>query len=213
VRGWLLPYGPWYALTAWGAFITASAAVAGDILTPVWCGLVVAVVGAVAIRSQVRWSKSGEKALRAEMIRLVDARARSGAAGWLNRDAHLVFSVNRKRIAGLRGRMLVVIDEEQLRDIEDARVADGGKVALTAVSYQVHPAHSRVVRRADGSAALVTADSLEDVGPDNRERWWQGYPGMIRTMRAGLMFADAGELARVLEQFRSAEPVSPDSLT
>jgi len=47
--------------------------------------------------------------------------------------------------------------------------------------------------------------------PDERERWWQGYPGMVRTMRAGLAFADAGELAGVLAQFRDAEPVSPDA--
>lgn len=213
MRGWLLPYGPWYALTAWGAFIAVSAAVAGDVLTPVWCGLVVAVTGVVVVRSQVRWSRSGEKALRAEMIRLVDARARLGAAGWLNRDAHLLFDTDRKRIAGMRGRMLVVIDEEQQRDIEHAREAGGGKVALTAVSYQAHPAHPRVMRRAAGAAALVTAAGLEHVGPDNRERWWQGWVGLVRTMRAGLAFADTGELAGVLAQFRDAEPVSPDSLT
>jgi hypothetical protein len=212
MRGWLLPYGLWYALAAWGTYITVSAAVAGDVLIPVWCGLVSAVVAAVAVRSQVRWSRSGEKALRAELMRLVDERARLGAL-WLNRDAHLLFDMDRKRIGGLRGRMLIVIDEEQHRDVEDARAAGGGKVALTAVSYQVHPAHPRVIRRADGTSVLVTADGLEDADPAERQRWWQGYGDLVRVIRAGLAFADAGELAEVLAQFRAAEPVSPDSLT
>ncbi len=206
MRGWLLPYGPWYALTAWSVF---SAVSAGSVPVAAWCATVAAATGAVALRSQVRWSRSGEKALRAEMIRLVDERASVNAAGWLNRDAHLAFTVHRKQVAGLRGRMLVVIDEEQQRAIDGARGAGGGKLALTAVAYQVHPAYPRVMRRADGTVAMVTATGLEDVGPDNRLRWWQGYGGLVRTMRAGLAFAEADELAEVLAQFRDAEPVLP----
>lgn len=209
--GLMFPYGPWYALAAWGTFTAVTDAAAGDIFTAVWCGLVSAVVGVLAVRSRVRWSRSGEKVLRAEMIRLIDERAGSGAAAWLHRDDHLLFSTARRRVGGLRERMLLVADEEQLRDVADARDAGGGKVALTAVAYVAHPVFPRVMRRADGATALVTAASIEDAGTDRRERWWQGYPGMVRTFRAGLMFADAGELAGVVAQFRDAEPVSPDA--
>ena len=70
------------------------------------------------------------------------------------------------------------------------------------------PVFARVLRRVDGTTALVTADDIEQADPDDRESFWRGYPGMIRTMRAGLAYADAGELAGVVAQFRAAEPIS-----
>jgi hypothetical protein len=102
----------------------------------------------------------------------------------------------------------MVIDEEQLRDVDDQRAAGGGKIAVTDVSYRAHPVFARVLRRVDGTTALVTADDIEQADPDDRESFWRGYPGMIRTMRAGLAYADAGELAGVVAQFRDAEPIS-----
>lgn len=208
MKGWLLPYGPWYALAAFGAFGAGSAATSGDIFTPAWTAFISAAIAVIAIRSQVRWSRSGEKALRGEMIRLIDERAGSGAPAWLHRDAHLLFGTDRRRVAGLREWTLLVTDEEQLRDVDDARDTGGGKVALTAVTYRAHPAFPRVMRRADGTTALVTAVDIEDVGTDERQRWWQGYPEMVRTIRSGLAFADAGDLAEVVAQFRAAEPIS-----
>lgn len=105
----------------------------------------------------------------------------------------------------------MVLDEEQLRDVEDAREAGGGKVAATFTSYRAHPAISRVMRRADGTTALVTASDIEQADPDERETRRQAFTGMMRTIRAGLAFADAGELAEVVAQFRDAEPISPDA--
>ena len=207
---WLLPYGIWYALAAWDAALTAQLAVSGDVAGAMLDGALAVAVGVAVVRSRVRWSRSGEKALRAELIRLVDERSRSGAAAWLHRDARLLFTADRKRSAGLPGRTLMVLDEELLRDVDDARDAGGGKVAATFTTYRAHPVIARVMRRTDGTTALVTAADVEMADPDERERWWQGYPGMIRTMRAGLAFADAGELAGVIAQFRDAEPVSPD---
>jgi hypothetical protein len=211
MKNWLLPYGIWYALAVWAALGAAAAAVSGDVFNAAYSSLLAAVIGVIAIRSRVRWSRSGEKVLRAELIRLVDERARSGAAAWLDRDAHLLFTADRKRVAGLPGRTLMILDEELLRDVDDARIGGGGRVAATFTSYRTHPAMARVMRRTDGATALVTAADIEMADPDERERWWQGYPGMVRTMRAGLAFADAGELAGVLAQFRDAEPVSPDA--
>jgi hypothetical protein len=211
MKGWLFPYGIWYALAAWAAFDAVTAAAEGDVFNTASNGLIAAVIGVIAIRSRVRWSRSGEKALRAEMIRLIDERAGSGASAWLHRDAHLLFGASRRRVAGMRERTLLAIDEDQLRDIEDAQDAGGGKVAVTAVSYRAHPAFPRVMCRMDGGTALVTAADIEQADdPDERERWWQGYAGLVRAIRAGHAFAGAGELAGVVAQFRDAEPVSPD---
>jgi hypothetical protein len=211
MKNWLFPYGAWYALSAFAALVATSAAVSGDVFNAASCGLIAAVIGVLAVRSRVRWSRSGEKALRAEMVRLVDERAGSGAPAWLHRDARLLFTAGLRRVGGLQERTLLVIDEEQLRDVEDMRDAGGGKVAATFVSYRAHPVIARVMRRADGTTALVTAADVEQADPDEHERWWQAFTGIARTMRAGLMFADAGELAEVVAQFRDAEPVSPDA--
>jgi hypothetical protein len=105
----------------------------------------------------------------------------------------------------------MILDEELLRDADDAREGGGGRVAATFTTYRAHPAFARVMRRTDGMTVLVMAADVEDANPDGRERWWQGYPGMVRTMRAGLAFADAGELAEAIAQFRDAEPISPDA--
>lgn len=183
----------------------------GDVFNAASCALIAAVVAVLVIRSRVRWSRSGEKALRAELLRLVDERAGSAAAAWLHRDSHLLFNAARRRVGGMQERTLLVLDEEQLRDVEDARLAGGGKVAATFTSYRAHPAIARVMRRADGAMALVTAADVEQADPDEHERWWREFAGMARTMRAGLAFADAGELAEVVAQFRDAEPISPDA--
>lgn len=211
MKRWLLPYGIWYVITAWAAAGAALAGASGDVLGAVWGVLLAAGVGVLAVRSRVRWSRSGDKAARAEMMRLVEERAGSGAVAWLDRDAHLLFSPNRRRVMGLRERSLMVLDEDQQRDVEHARDAGGGKVAVTYVSYMAHPAFARVLRRADGTAALVTADDVEQADPDERESWRQSYVGLTRTIRAGLAFADAGELGEVVAQFRDAEPISPDA--
>jgi len=211
MKGWLLPYGVWYALAVWAVLGVVAGAVAGDVFNAVSCGVIAVGVGAVAVRSRVRWSRSGVKAARAEMMRLVDERSGPGAALlWLNRDAHLVFGADRSRVAGLRGRTLVVIDEDQLRDVGSAwGSGEGGKVALTDVSYRAHPVFPQVMRRTDGTTVLVTADDIEmaDI-PHGRVRWWRGYTGMVRTIRAGLAYADAAELAGVVAQFRDADPIS-----
>jgi hypothetical protein len=211
MRNWLFPYGIWYALTAWSAFSAAAAAASGDIPDAAYCGLIAAVVGVAAVRSRVRWSASGEKALRAELIRLVDARAASSAAAWLHRDAHLLFTADRKRIVGLPGRTLMILDEDLLRDIDGARDIGGGKVAATFTTYRAHPVLARVMRRTGGMTTLVTAADIEDADPGERERWWQRYPDLVRAVRAGLAFADATELTEVLARFREAEPVGPDT--
>jgi hypothetical protein len=211
MKNWLFPYGAWYALAAFAALVATSAAVSGDVFNAASCGLIAAVIGVLAVRSRVRWSRSGEKALRAEMVRLVDERAGSGAPAWLHRDAHLLFSAGLRRVGGLQERTLLVIDEEQLRDVDDVRLAGGGKVAATFTSYRAHPVIARVMRRADGTTALVTAADVEQADDGEHESWRQAFTGIARTMRAGLMFADAGELAEVVAQFRDAEPVSPDA--
>lgn len=213
MKNWLLPYGIWYALTAWCAVTAALSAAGGGVTGAAIGGALAAIVGLLVIRSRVRWSRSGEKALRAELIRLVDERSRTGAVAWLHRDAHLLFTADRRRIMGLPGRTLTVLDEELLRDVDDARDAGGGKVAATFTAYRAHPALARVARRTDGMTTLVTAADIEmaDMAdPDERERWWQRYPETARAMRAGLAFADTGELSEVLAQFRDAEPVIPD---
>jgi hypothetical protein len=46
MKGWLFPYGPWYALAAFGALVATFGVTSGDILTPAWCGLVAAVIAA-----------------------------------------------------------------------------------------------------------------------------------------------------------------------
>jgi hypothetical protein len=213
MRNWLFPYGIWYVLAAWAALTAAGAAVVGDVLPAACCGLIAAMVGVTAIRSRVRWSASGEKALRAELARLVDERAGSGAATWLHRDAGVLFTPDRRRVAGMRERALMVMDEGLLREANDARLAGGGKVAATFTCYRAHPVFSRVMRQGDGMSLLVTGGDIEDVSP--REHWLRrhlkAYPDMTRAMRAGLAFADARELAEVIEQFRDAEPVGPDT--
>jgi hypothetical protein len=211
MKGLLLPYGVWYAMAAWAAAGAALAGACGDVLGAAWGGALAVGVGVCAVRSRVRWSRSGDRAVRAEMMRLIDERAGSGAVAWLDRDAHLLFSANRRRVMGLRERSLMVIDEEQQRDVEDARDAGGGKVAVTSVSYMAHPAFARVLRRTDGFATMVTADDIEMADSDGRESWWRGYVDLTRTIRAGLAFADAGELAETMAQFRDAEPISPDA--
>jgi hypothetical protein len=212
MRNWLFPYGIWYALTAWAALAATAAAVTGGIITAAYCGLTAAVTGVIVIRSRVRWSRSGEKALRAELARLVDERA-GAAAAWLHRDAGLLFTPDRRRVAGMRERALMVIDEDLLRDANDARLDGGGKVAATFTCYRAHPVFSRVIRQCDGISLLVTGDDIEDVSP--RAHWLrrhlEAYPDMTRAMRAGLAFADAAELTEVLAQFREAEPVGPDA--
>lgn len=207
----LLPYGIWYVMAAWAMGGAALAGVSGDVFGAVWDGLLAAGIGALAVRSRVRWSMSGDKAARAEMMRLVDERAGSGAVAWLDRDAHLLFSPNRRRVMGMRERSLMVIDEDQQRDVEHVRGTGGGKVAVTSVSYMAHPVFARVLRRTDGFAGLVTADGIEQADPDERESWRQTYLGLTRTIRAGLAFADAGELGEVVAQFRDAEPIGPDA--
>jgi hypothetical protein len=211
MKGRLLPYGIWYLMAAWAASGAALAGVSGDVLGAVWGGALAVVVGACAVRSRVRWSRSGDKAARAEMMRLVDERAGSGTVAWLDRDAHLLFSPNRRRVMGMRERSLMVLDEDQQRDVEVARDSGGGKVAVTYVSYMAHPVFARVLRRADGSTALVTADDIEQADPDERESWWRNYVGLTRTIRAGLAFADAGELGEAVAQFRDAEPIWRDA--
>jgi len=211
MRNWLLPYGVWYVLAAWGAVGTAVAVVTGDVPAATLNGALAVIVGMAVTRSRVRWSRSGEKALRAELIRLIDERAGSGEVAWLHRDAHLLFTADRTRIAGLHGRTLMLMDEDLLRDVDDARDTGGGKVAATFTVYRAHPALARVVRRTGGTTALVTAADIEQADPDEHERWWQRYQDMTRAMRAGLAFADAGDLAEVIAQFRDAEPVSPDA--
>jgi hypothetical protein len=213
VKSWVFPYGIWYATTVALALGAAAGAVSGDVPGAVLDGALAAVVGVILVRSRVRWSRSGEKAARAEMMRLVDERAGSGPAGWLHRDAHLLFNTERRRVCGMGERMLLVIDEEQVRDVEDMRDAGGGKVAVTGVSYRAHPVFARVLRHADGTAVMVTADDIEMAGlpagrASRRCARRRGYAGMIRTIRAGLLFADAGELAGVVAQFRDAEPIS-----
>jgi hypothetical protein len=211
MKNWLFPYGAWYVLAAWAALTAVPAAASGDISNAAGCSLVSTVIGVLAIRSRVRWSRSGEKALRAEMIRLVDERSGSAVPAWLNRDARLLFNADYRRVGGLREWSLMVIDEDQLRDVEDARDAGGGKVAATFTSYRAHPAISRVMRRADGTTALVTAADVEQADPDEHEPWLRSFAGMVRTIRAGLAFADAAELGEVVAQFRDAEPISPDA--
>lgn len=208
MKNWLLPYGIWYALTAWAVFTAVQAAVSGDIIAAVLPALLGTVLGVIVIRSQVRWFRYGENALRAEMIRLIDARAAAGPAAWLHRDEHLLFNAERRRVAGMRGRTLLVIDEEHIRDIGDMRYTGGGKITVASVSYGTHPLFPRVIRRADGTTAWVTASDIE-TDPSEHESWWQwrGYAGMIRAVRAGHAFADTAELARVVAQFRDAEPV------
>ena len=211
MKSWLFPYGVWYALAVWSAFSAVSATASGDVFGAVSCGLIAAVVGVTAVQSRVRWSRSGEKALRAELIRLVDERSGSGAAAWLHRDAHLLFNSEQRRVAGMRERSLLVMDEELLRDVEDARDAGGGKVAATFTSYRAHPVFPRVLRRVDGTLALVTAVDVEQADPGSREPWRQRWTGPVHALRSGRAFADAGELAEVVAQFREAEPVSPDA--
>jgi hypothetical protein len=212
MRGWLFPYGIWYAVVVLCALSGAAGVAAGNVSGAVANGAVVLVVGMITVRSRVRWSRSGEKAARADLMRLVDARAGSGTVAWLDRDGHLLFHASRNRMAGMRGRTLLVIDEGQLRDVDDMRAVGGGKIALTDVSYMAHPVFARVLRRTDGTTALVTADDIEQADPPVvRESWWRGYGGMIRTIRAGLAYADAGELAGVVAQFRDAEPIDRES--
>jgi hypothetical protein len=211
MKGWLFPYGTWYALAAVAAADAAEAGVRGDVLDAVPVGLIAAAVGVLALRSQVRWSRSGEKTLRAELIRLVDERAGSGAAAWLHRDAGLLFNSDRRRVAWMRERELLVIDEELLRDVNDARDAGGGKVAATYTSYRAHPVFPRVLRRVDGTVALVTAADVEEAYPGVRELRHRRWTGPVRALRSGRAFADAGELAEVVAQFRDAEPVSPNA--
>ena len=211
MKGWLLPYGIWYGMTVWGALAAVQSAVSGGIFGAVSCGLLAAGIGAGAVRSRVRWSRSGEKALRAELVRLVDERAGSGAAAWLHRDAHLLFTSSRRRVAGMRERALLVIDEELLRDVEDARYAGGGKVAATFTSYRAHPVFARVLRHVDGTTALVTAADVEQADPGGREPWQRYWTGPARALRSGHAFADAVDLAEVIARFREAEPVSADA--
>jgi hypothetical protein len=211
MKNWLFPYGIWYVLASWAALTAVPAAVSGDIPDAASCGLIAAVIGVTVIRSRVRWSRSGEKALRAELARLVDERAGSGAVAWLHRDAGLLFTPDRRRVGGMRERALTVMDEDLLRDANDARLAGGGKVAATFTCYRAHPVFSRVVRQGDGMSLLVTGDDIEDASP--RVHWLRrhldAYPDMTRAMRAGLAFADASELTGVIAQFREAEPVAP----
>lgn len=214
MRNWLFPYGIWYGLTTMAALAALLAAAGGDVLDAALDGLIAAVIGVLALRSRVRWSRSGMKALRADLARLVAARSGGTEPAWLNRDAGLLFRPDCRRVAGMREQALMVVDEDQARDVNDARLGGGGKVAATYVNYRVHPVFPGVIRQPDGLVALVTAGGdVEDVSP--REHWLrrrlQAYPDMTRAMRAGLAFADARELAEVVGQFRDAEPVSPDS--
>jgi hypothetical protein len=212
MRNWLLPYGVWYVLTAWGAGVTALSAAQGEITGAALSGVTTVIVGVAAVRSRVRWSRSGEKALRAELARLVDERAGSGSTTWLHRDAGLLFTPDRRRVAGMRERALMVMDEDLLREANDARLAGGGKIAATFTCYRAHPVFSRVMRQGDGMSLLVTGDDVEDVSPRGHwlRRHLEAYPDMTRAMRAGLAFADAGDLAEVIAQFKDAEPVAPD---
>lgn len=209
MRGWLFPYGIWYALAALGAAGAAGAAAAGDVSVAVLDALIAGGVGVITVRSRVRWSRSGVKAVRAEMIRLVDERAGAGMAAWLDRDAHLLFSPGRRRVVGLRERSVLVIDEELLRDVDDARDAGGGKVAVTGVSYMAHPVFAGVMRRADGTTVTVTDAGVGADHPGAGKPWWRGWRGDVRVIRAGLAFADASELAGVVGRFRDAEPIRP----
>lgn len=213
MTGWLFPYKIWYALGVFWAGSAALSAASGDIPDATVSGLMAAVVGVTALRSRVRWSRSGEKALRAELARLVDERAASGAVAWLNRDEGLLFGADLRRVAGMQTRDLTVMDEELLRDVNDARLAGGGKVAATFTGYRVHPVFARVPRLVDGVSALVTAADVEEAAPEERVPWRRRCLGTVRILRSGQAFADAGELAGVIAQFRDAEPAGRDEDT
>lgn len=207
MRDWLLPYGIWYALAALGAAGAAAGAASGDIFGAVLDGMIAVGVGVVAVRSRVRWSRSGVKAVRAEMMRLVDERV--GTLLWLNQDAHVVFGVDRRWVAGMRGRALLVLDEDQVRDMECAWGAGGGKAAVTDVYYRAHPVLPWVSRRVGGTTVTVTDAGVGADHPGAGKPWWRGWRGDVRVIRAGLAFADASELAGVVGQFRDAEPIRP----
>jgi hypothetical protein len=204
---WLFPYGIWYAVAAWTAYLAAEAAGYGDIFGAAFNGGIAVLIAVTVIRSQLRWSRSGEKALRAELVRLVDERARADVP-WLHRDAHLIFATDRRRVAAMPERMLMMADEDQVSDLEDARHAGGGKVALTAVYYRAHPMIPRVLRRVNGTTALVTAADIEQADPVEHRTWRGKAVAAVRELRTGVEFADAAELAEVIGQFRDAEPFS-----
>ena len=209
---WVFPYGIWYGLAALGACEVASAATAGDVAVAVLTGTVEVVLGVALVRSRMRWGRSGEKALRAELARLIDERARTGAVAWRCRDENLLFFAGRRRNWGLREHVLTQVDEDLLRDAGNARDTGGGKVALTGVVYRVNLVIPRVLRRVGGTTALVTAAGAEPADPDERVPSRRRRAGAVRIVPSGHAYADAAELAEVTALLRDAEPVIPDGI-
>ena len=205
---WVSPYRIWYGLAALGACEAASAAASGDVAVAVLTGTVEVVLGVALVRSRVRWGRSGEKALRAELARLVDERARTGAVAWRCRDENLLFFAGRRRNWGLREHLLTQVDEDLLRDAGNAQDTGGGKAALTGVVYRVNPVIPRVLRRIGGTTALVTAAGGEPTDPDERVPS-RRRAGAVRIVPSGHAYADAAELAEVTALPRDAEPVIP----
>lgn len=207
----LFPYGIWYALAGWSAGGALTDALAGSLVPAVASGVLGLAILAAIVPLQVRGTRSGQAALRAELERLVDERAPAGAVAWLNRDARMLFTAEHARTAGMRERVLMVMDEDLLDDRDRARDAGGGRVAATFTVFRAHPAVPRVMCRTDGMVALVTAADVEEADPGAREPRYRGWAGAVRALMSGMMFAGHAELSAVLAQFREAEPIHPDA--
>ena len=196
-------YGPFYVA---GIYLAVQAAASAGWLAAVWA-LAAAVILAINVHAEIAYRRSDYAALRRQFLALLRERA-DKADGWLNRDAHMVFTAEAAGAWWLRRWYLSRADEDQARGLE----AGADRVALTADMFGAIPVRTEIMHYATGAVAVPDASGgfellREDRAPGSAwlvRRVWRHQ----RMERTGMLYAGPSELREVLAQFRDAEPLT-----
>lgn len=206
-------YFPWYASAAWlgmeGGIISAYGG--WPVGVPV-LGAGVIVAG-LATRALGRCRRTPEAALRAELLAL--ATAREGAAGaWVNRDAHLIFTVDKHGPRWLRRWNVCRADEDIARELDST-----GRVAATAEVFTLLPVTTDIHRYTAGAVVAENEDgeyAISELEPEANggrvRRTVRALRRQRQARKAGLLHAAPDELRELIDGFREAEPAPADSL-
>lgn len=188
----------------WLAFGSAAVQAAG--LAAIGTGIAMA---AATWRGGRRSRRRGCEVPRALLLAL--ARERAGAERvWVNRDEHLVFTVEAAGQWPARRWLVFRADEDQARDFH--ATAPGGRVALTADMFTVLEAVPEVLREPVGAAVLAGAGRepvIEEEGKASAGGL-RRFRLRLQALRAGHLYASAGELRELAGQLQAAELFAPD---
>ena len=165
------------------------------------------VLAGFTLRNQVRYHRSAERILRAELVDM--ARTRAGTAdGWLNRDQHLVFTVDRDGPRWLPRWTICRADEDQGRLFDE----EPDRVALTADIFGLLASRLQVLHIQDGAVAVAREDGDYDIVNENPVRGFRAKARYVRhflrTEKTGLLYAGPDELRKLIDQLNEAEPIS-----